>query len=332
MMQYVTGWMPSAISKNQLPISFADLDIPVPDNGLDGLDAVALNKYLGALFLLRETLRQSWGENSEDLAAFDIVLSSALMIALQRRGLSQLMGEAQILGWVDNGVDLFPFVQARLRAFFELLKLGGEEKLSNIPIVGVVGKIASGKGSVAQVLSEKYDVMSFPFSDRLRAISLAMGFSPPYTRGELRRVNDVYKPTFGKHIFVEWTLIMAARMAESMHIPQLIVVDGFRSVEEAQFFLDQPNTHLIAVVADVDEKIDRQIRFQRQHARRRGEEDSLTMERFTSDDAIESTWIQPVIELAEERGKVVVNSGTLDDLAQKTFAVLGDILPPPTSD
>ncbi len=331
-MQYVSEQMSSALSKNQQPISFEDLGIKIPEDGLDGLDAVALNKYLGALFLLRGTLSQCWGELSDDLAAFDIALSSALMIALQRRGVYQLMGEAQRYGWVGNGEDIYRFMSASLHAHFEAIKPGNKEKLSTIPIVGVVGKIASGKGAVAQVLGEKYDVMSFPFSERLRAISLAMGFSPPYTRGELRQVNDFYKPTFGNQIFVEWTLLMAGRMAESMHVPQLIIVDGFRSVEEAQFFLDQPNTHLIAVVADEDENKDRQIRFERQRGRRRGEEDSLTLDRFAADDEIESKWIQPVIELARQRGMVLVNNGGLDDLSQKILVGLEGILPPPTSE
>jgi len=96
--------------------------------------------------------------------------------------------------------------------------------------------------------------------------------------------------------------------------------------------LDQPNTHLIAVVADEDENKDRQIRFERQRGRRRGEEDSLTLDRFAADDEIESKWIQPVIELARQRAMVLVNNGGLDDLSQKILVGLEGILPPPTSE
>ncbi len=190
-----------------------------------------------------------------------------------------------------------------------------------------MGKIASGKGTVATILGKEFDVMSFPFSDRLRAISLAMGFVPPYKRGELRQINDLYKPTFGNQIFVEWTMMMAGRMSQSLHVPEIIVVDGFRSAEEAEFFLSQKNTYLVAIVASENEEEDRQIRFERQKIRQRGEEDSSNMREFLKDDKIENNWIQPVIDLARQRGIVIVNNGSLEDLSTKIMAALKDNLP-----
>lgn len=313
--------------KNLLPISFSELGIMTPKDNLNELDKGALNEYLGALFLARETLKLHWKDGSEDLSSFDTVMSAAIMIAADRRGLSILMGEAQLLGWVNNGADILPLIEARLRAHYESLKPGNKEKLSNVPIIGVVGKIASGKGTVANILNKTYDVSPFPFSDRLRAVALTMGYSPPYTRKQLRTINDIYKPSFGNQVFVEWTLIRAARMAKSLHIPQLIVPDGFRSVEEAEFFLSQPNTHLVAIVASKDIEEDRKIRFERQKRRRRGLEDSGDMKEFVEDDKIESAWIDPVIELARNKGRVIINDGTLEDLSMTIMRSLEDILP-----
>ncbi len=108
----------SPSNKNLPPISFQELGILMPENNLAELDATAINKYLQALFLLRATLQESWGESSKDLAAFDIVLSSALMIVIERRGVLKLMRDAQLLGWVKNGADLLPLIATRLRAFF----------------------------------------------------------------------------------------------------------------------------------------------------------------------------------------------------------------------
>jgi dephospho-CoA kinase len=308
-------------------IPFETLKIYPPKTNISELDAGTLNNYLGALFLDRETLRVHWGKNSSDLAAFDSIMSAVLMHAIDRRGLSQLMGEAQMLGWVENGADIIPIIEPHLRAHYENLKVGNKEQLSNIPTIGVVGKIASGKGTVAETLSRDYDVISFPFSDRLRSLALAMGYRAPFTREQLRTINDIYKPAFGNQVFVEWTLIQAARMTQSLHVPQIIVPDGFRSVEETEYFLNQPNTHLVAIIASHDTETDRQIRFQRQKNRHRGSEDSLTMEKFMKDDEIESIWIDPVVELAKQRGRVIINDGDLEDLSRKVMSELEDLLP-----
>jgi dephospho-CoA kinase len=306
------------------PIPFEGMDFQPPENNLLELDADALNNYLEALFLARGTLKQQTGVNPDYLAGFDSILSATLMIAADRRDLKTVMAQAQMSGWVDNGADIIPIIEPRLRQFYESLKPENKEMLSSIPIIGVVGKIASGKGAVAEILSHKYDVMSFPFSDRLRAIALTMGYRPPYTRKQLRKINDVFKPAFGDQIFVEWTLTKAARMAASLHTPQMIVTDGFRSVTETEFFLKQPNTYLIAILASPDPEEDRQIRFQRQQRRHRGSEDTLTMEEFMEDDSIESTWIDPVIELAKKRGRVIINNGDFDNLSIQTISAISD--------
>ncbi len=308
------------------PISFNQLGIRPPENNLRELDAPAFYDYLGALFQLRESLVSRLGDQSEDLAVFDATISSVLMTAVKWSGLSCVMGKAYLLGLVDNPADVLPIIEPRLRAYYESLKLGNEERLDNIPVIGVVGKIASGKGTVAEILDENFDVMSFPFSDRLRAIALAMGFRPPYTRKQLRSINDIYKPAFGNQIFVEWTLIRAARMTESLHVPEIIVTDGFRSVEETEYFLKKPNTHLVAIIASHNVEEDRRIRFERQSERRRGAEDSQTMAEFMKDDGVESIWIDPVIELAQEKGLMIINDGDLNNLSSNVMSTLAGVL------
>lgn len=116
-------------------------------------------------------------------------------------------------------------------------------------------------------------------------------------------------------------------MTQLLHRPEIIVPDGFRSAEEALYFLDQPNTHLVAIVADDDETIDREIRFNRQEKRSRGAEDSPTWKAFLRDDNIEGAWIEPVIHLAREQGIVIINNGGLDDLEKNVMSGLRNILP-----
>jgi hypothetical protein len=292
------------------------------------MDRQMLNRCLEGLFSCRHTLVAQGSSSEAVLSALDLVLSYGLMEACNRRDLTQIMMEAQMLGWVDNGADILPLIEPQLRLTCESLKPDNPEKIAQIPLIGVVGKIASGKGILAESLSQQYDVAAFPFSERLRSIALAMGFHPPYTRHQLREINDIYKPTFGNQIFVEWTLILAAKRAASLHFPDLIVVDGFRSVEETEYFLNQPNTHLVAVIASRDEAEDRQLRYQRQLQRHRGHEDSATFERFMVDDGIESAWIDPVIKLAQDRGQIIYNNGSLEEFRRNIFQALAPILPP----
>lgn len=308
-----------------MALSPAELGVNPVDRSLHELDATALNRFIGSLFFLRETLRSREIDPAE-LKQFDQMLASALMIAVERRGVDQVMGCAQVLGWVNNGADILSLIEPLLRLKYESFKLADKEKVAQIPIVGVVGKIASGKGTVASLLSENYDVLSFPFSDRLRALALTMGLRPPYTREQLRKINDIYKPAFGKQIFVEWTLAMALSQATNLHLPELIVVDGFRSKQEAEYFLQMPNTHFIAVIADDDIEIDRQIRFERQEARNRGREDSPIKEKFLLDDMVESDWIDPVIQLARERGVVIYNNATLEDFSAKVMGAVSTMM------
>lgn len=313
----------SSIRKDDSPLTYEDLNLVPPS---ENIDANTLDTYLQTLFLLRQTLRDTWGNDSEDFKAFDCLLASTLMIAIRQSSLDQLMNKAQSSGWVKNGIHILPIIARELEAYYDSLK--SKETLSKIPIIGVVGKIASGKSEVAATLSNfNYNVMFLPFSDRLRDIAVTMGSNPPYTRGELRDINDIYKPAFGNQIFAQQTMTMASRRAKASDAPDVIVVDGFRSPEEAEYFLGLENTHLIAVVASDDEEKDRKIRFERQKLRKRGTEDSLTWEGFLHDDKIESDWIEPVIAIAKEKGHIIVNDGNQINLAGRILNTLGAILP-----
>ena len=298
-------------------------------DNIPSLNKEQLRQLIGALFQLRSTFISNPEKFSALLIQLNETLGYILFEAVMRSNLNEVMGVSQILGWVENGADIWPLIEPNMRSFFESLKVDLEKEHSRVPIIGVVGKIASGKGTVAEILSQEYDVLSFPFSDRLRAVALAFGFTPTYTRSQLREINDLLKPMFGKHIFVQWTLMTANRMSQALHKPSLIVVDGFRSVEETDWFLAQPNTHLVAIVSDNDPGIDRNIRFERQRSRLRGGpsgEDSLSMDRFLDDDKIESAWIDPVIALAREKGIVIFNSGSRVDLEQEIQVKLSDVL------
>ena len=77
-----------------------------------------------------------------------------------------------------------------------------ESEPRQTPIIGIVGQISAGKGTVGEIISKQIGSMHFPLSDRLREVA-HINSQPPFERNTLRQVNDKIKPRFGQHTFVE---------------------------------------------------------------------------------------------------------------------------------
>ncbi len=178
-------------------------------------------------------------------------------------------------------------------------------------LLGVVGRVASGKGTVGRLLETHYHFTHHVLSDRLREVGLLYGQRPPYERGFLRKINDIYKPIFGKQIFVAWTLTFIRTFSDTVRHS----LDGFRSVEEATYFLSQGGS-LIGVHAD------QQIRYKRLLERNRAN-DSVTWEDFQETERIEGVWIDPIFPLTS---KTINNNGNLTDMEHQMATIVPQFL------
>lgn len=87
-------------------------------------------------------------------------------------------------------------------------------------------------------------------------------------------------------------------------------VDGFRSLEEVRFFLQQQNTLLLVVTSTPEN------RFQRLKARARPGDD-FSEEKFRESDAIEQEWINPILDVAI----VINNDGTKEELETVVLSI-----------
>ncbi|NMB56672.1 hypothetical protein GYA19_01890 [Candidatus Beckwithbacteria bacterium] len=264
---------------------------------------------LYGMFNLRTTLIEQ-GRTREEILFLESVIADWLYVLSDKgSGIGDLAGRLYFLGRIpDRGEAL------RLLAP-KLTEVDRKEKgwQRSFPVIGVVGRIASGKGAIGEIIAKYYDSFHYPFSDRLREVAIAQGNFPPWERSELRDVDRAIKPTYGPETFVKWTLAMIERRALALHMPQIASVDGFRSVEETQWFLSQPHTVLIAVTA-ADK-----VRFQRTLGRRREGEDPLTFEGFMGNDKIERQWIDPILKLANF---TLDNSGSLEELEEKVLRII----------
>jgi dephospho-CoA kinase len=192
-----------------------------------------------------------------------------------------------------------------------------EGELPKVPMIGVVGAISSGKGTIGEIIQERYQGIHLPLSDRLREVSIGLDGDLTFGRGKLRELNDILKPAYGKDVFVRWTMAMAQRQAQRQKYP-VVSLDGFRSLEEAQKFKDEGG-FLIGVRAT------RKTRFQRLVERGRLGDDGW--KEFLKSDRIESAWIRPIFEICDV---VIDNNGDrekLDQRMEKVLKKVGDLKP-----
>lgn len=268
-------------------------------------------KILQGLFNFRHSLLTQNG-SVEELELTNTTLGYWLWYLSEWSGVHEVMGQCYLKGLVDNRGTVLSLL-APVYERIDTLHQQEQESLSNTPIIGIVGRIAAGKGTVGDILKELYHGFHFPLSDRLREYAQAEGFLPPFSREQLREIDAKLKPRFGKHVFIDWTLQTSRRLIE-MYRPGIISLDGFRSVEESQWFLEQPNTSLVSVVVHPDPKTDLELRYQRIRNRMRSGEDPPTFEAFCQMDEFEQKWINPIMVLSEHS---FINSGDINALKQQ---------------
>ncbi len=141
-------------------------------------------------------------------------------------------------------------------------------------IIGLVGEAASGKGTVALYLKEKYGARTLAFSTPMKECVARLHL--PLSRENLTKFSEVTRQAFGDDLYSQ-VVAADAKVAPD----PFIVVDGIRRPGDYQNLKDLPGFHLIYVTAPVD------IRWQR--ARNRGEkvgESEMSLEKFKEEELL----------------------------------------------
>ena len=128
-----------------------------------------------------------------------------------------------------------------------------EELVSGFDHVFVLlGKKASGKGTVSEILNKDFAVSGMATSDWLRGVARARGLSQPFNPIMLRELADELREEFGGDVLVWLTL------QEYSHKGcKNVVFDGFRSSVELQHLTGQLNVSLIWVEASDQKRLER---------------------------------------------------------------------------
>ena len=166
-------------------------------------------------------------------------------------------------------------------------------------IIGLAGKIASGKDSVGKYFVEKYRAEKIRFSTILRNILEILNL--PESRENMQSLSTVLRKNFGENILAKAIVKLTNKTNNN-----LVVIDGIRRLGDVDSLKTLNSFFLVYIDVDQDK------RFKRSVARKENPGDeNMLREKFDERDAVE-TEIQ-IESLKKEANFLIDNSGTLEE-------------------
>jgi dephospho-CoA kinase len=167
-------------------------------------------------------------------------------------------------------------------------------------IIGLAGKIASGKGTAAKFFKEEYGAEVFVFSQPLRDILQRMHCE--INRPNMQNLSTTIRKQFGEDLLAK---IMAEDVKSSAG--KIIVVDGVRRMSDIEYLKENPNFILTSIDAEA------KTRYERLTKRSQNNDDAQkTYEQFLIDEEGESEKEIPIVcEYAQEK---INNNGSQEEL------------------
>jgi len=179
-------------------------------------------------------------------------------------------------------------------------------------IIGITGTHASGKDTVAEYISKKYNLKGYSTADEVRYEATKLGLD--HSRANLFVLANKIRDKFGKGELAK----RALNRAES----NIALVTSLRNVGEIEYLQKQSNFYLISVDGPIE------IRYERAKNRERIG-DGKTLEEFRAAEEKEmyaSESGQQLIPCMNLADYFVINDGTLERLRARTDEVMKAIL------
>jgi len=167
-------------------------------------------------------------------------------------------------------------------------------------ILGFAGEMASGKGTCAAYLKEKYHAETFRFSTALFDIVRRVHLSED--RDTLQKISTFLRKEFGEDTLAK-VMFEDAKNATA----ELIVIDGVRRLEDVKYLRELPEFKLVYLAAPM------RTRYERMIVRGEKADDATkTYEEFEADHLRESEL--EITKLEAFAAEVIDNSGTMPEL------------------
>jgi len=167
--------------------------------------------------------------------------------------------------------------------------------MENKIIIGLVGQIASGKGTVAEYLEKNHQATTFRFSTILRDVLNRLHVD--MSRENLQDLSTILRQKFGEDLLAK---VMAGDVEKTDN--KIVVVDGIRRMADIKYLKELSNFKLLSVVADP------KVRYTRLIERSENSGDNQkTYEDFLADQAKEA---DAEIPLVMQNADVEINNDT----------------------
>lgn len=167
-------------------------------------------------------------------------------------------------------------------------------------ILGFIGPMSSGKGTVAEYFKSKYDAETIRFSTTLREILDILHL--PHTRENTQKMFLILAEGFGQSVL---SRVIANKINNSNK--KLVIVEGIRRPADLEFLEKIPGFRLVGITADV------KTRFLRLKERNENTDDSSkTLEQFLQEHKV-GTEIY-IEDLMKKAITTVNNDGSLNEL------------------
>ncbi|HBI16685.1 MAG TPA: hypothetical protein DDY52_00795 [Candidatus Moranbacteria bacterium] len=175
-------------------------------------------------------------------------------------------------------------------------------------ILGLVGEIASGKGTVVDYLAQNHNASTHRFSTIIRDVLDRLYIE--HSRDSLQQTSSMLRNTYGENIFAK----VMARDTQSDD-NNIIVIDGIRRVADIEFLKENPDFKLVFIDVSLEKRYERIIQ--------RGEnadDKNKTFEEFKLDAQREAELT--IGELRNKANVILDNNGKREDLERQIEELL----------
>lgn len=175
-------------------------------------------------------------------------------------------------------------------------------------ILGLAGEIASGKGTTAEYIAEKYNGSAHRFSTMLRDVARRMYLEE--NRENLQKISTIFRENF-------FDDILSSVIAKDVENDQreIIAIDGVRRMADIAYLEKIPGFKLVYIDAEIKK------RYERITTRGENSDDKTkTFEEFEKDHQREAEL--QIKDLKNKADFVIDNNGSFEDL----YVQIGEIL------